>query len=185
MVRTPLIAARASAQRKADFAALAAQRGITESALLTLLVDTALGCNPVPGALQDEAPGASVRAAAGDRMTLRLRPGDRFRIEARARARHMKPSSYLVALVHAHVRHQPPLPQPEPEPKLDELKRAVAQLSALGRHLERLGRDAKCRVPHEELLPVLHEKARLVQEVRRGVAEVVKANLACWKAGNG
>ncbi len=179
MARAPVIAARTSAQRKADFAALAAHRGLTESALLTLLVERALGCNPVPDAFQDEAPGASPPATTGDRMTLRLRPGDRSRLEARARARRMKPSSYLVALVHAHVRRQPPLPQTE----LNELKRAVARLSAVGRHLERLGRGADGQARHDELLPALHETARLVQDVHRGVAAVVTASLASWEAG--
>ncbi|MEO8250594.1 MAG: hypothetical protein ABI589_14630, partial [Burkholderiales bacterium] len=90
----PLIATRAAPAKKAQFAALAARQRLTESALLTLLIDKVLDQNPQPAAPGDPDRGTSDSdPPATDRITLRLRPGDRERLEARADARSMKLSS--------------------------------------------------------------------------------------------
>src|SRR5439155_3455147 len=67
----PLIAMRASRDMKHRFAALAASRGMTESHLFMLLVDTVLQHNPDQ---PDE--GSRVDGASKNRVTLRLRAGD-------------------------------------------------------------------------------------------------------------
>src|SRR5438552_9922243 len=103
---------------------------MSESALLTLLMDTVLEGNSVV----DSAADSDEDSPASERVSLRLRQGDRRRINARAAARNMKPASYLVALIRAHVRHEAPLPAAE----LNALKLAVAQLSAAARHLHQL-----------------------------------------------
>ena len=75
----PLIAMRASRDMKHRFAALAASRGMTESHLLMLLVDTVLQHNPDQ---PDE--GSRVDGASKNRVTLRLRSGDIRKVAARA-----------------------------------------------------------------------------------------------------
>src|SRR2546425_11341110 len=73
------------------------------------------------------------RVAATDRITIRLRPGDGEAITRRAAQRGMKASTYLAALVRAHVGVNPPLAASE----LVALKRSVIVLAALGRLLAR------------------------------------------------
>jgi hypothetical protein len=104
--RQPLVAARTSPERKAKFAALAASRGMSESALLTLLMDTVLEENSVVAGVDS----SDEDRPSSERVSLRLRQGDRRRVIARAAARDMKPASYLVALIRAHVRHEAHVP---------------------------------------------------------------------------
>jgi hypothetical protein len=164
--RQPLIATRASVETKQRFAALAASRGLTESALLMLLIDTVLGSNAAGEQVESAA-----RPCAGDRMSLRLRPGDRSRLEARAAARGLKPSSYVAMLVRAHVRRQALLPLPA---ELHALKAAVVQLTALGRGL---GGSAGDGVTHESM----SQTAAAVAALRREFAEFVRRNLQSWE----
>ena len=175
-LRQPLVAARTSPERKAKFAALAASRGMSESALLTLLVDTVLEENRVPAGAADPDEGTP----ASERVSLRLRQGDRRRVNARAAARNMKPASYLVALIRAHVRHEAPLPAAE----LNALKLAVAQLSAVGRYLHQLGAGAAGTAAGVEFVRHLHEAMARVEDVRRYVSDVVRGNLMSWEAGD-
>ena len=174
--REALIAARVSAETKAKFALLAADRGLSESALLTLLLDTVLDQN---GTLRHAEGSAPADIQGPDRVTLRLRPGDRTLVDVRATARGMKPASYLVALVHAHVRSNPPLPRSE----LRELKLAVAELSATKRSLDpvRLGLHAAGTI---DVMRSLHDTATRAEEVRRYVADLVRSNLVSWEAAD-
>src|SRR6202012_2066367 len=78
----------------------------------------------------------STREPATDRITIRLRPGDRHNINDRATRRGMKTSAYLAALVRAHIAANPPVPAAE----FSKLKPMVAALAALGRVLAQLDR---------------------------------------------
>jgi hypothetical protein len=73
-----------------------------------------------------------------DRITIRLRPGDRLAIRHRAAERRMKDSAYIAALVRGHVAVNPPLATHE----LTALKGAVSVLAAFGRILARAAREA-------------------------------------------
>ena len=68
---------------------------------------------------------------ASDRITLRLRNGDRLLAAKWAGTREMKTSSYLAMLIHNHVRGSTVLPPNE----LDLIRATGAQLAALGRQL--------------------------------------------------
>jgi hypothetical protein len=174
--RQPLFSARTTPDKKAKFAALAASRGLCESALLTLMVDAVLDANGAPARDADRDPGAPC----SERVSLRLRRGDRQRVHARAAARQMKPASYLVALIRAHVRHEAPLPVAE----LHALKMTVAQLCALRRLLSQLGGGDAGDALNGELVRQLHETGARVEDVRRCVSEVVRSNLMSWEAGD-
>ncbi len=101
VTRTAVLGTRTSSESKARFAALAAQQGITESALLALLIDKVLAANTTTDEI-DSAHRTRETECASDRLTLRLRPGDRTLADAMAAARRMKTSSYLAMLVRAH-----------------------------------------------------------------------------------
>ena len=171
------ITAWATPDRKGQFAALAASRGLSESKLLGLLIDSVLERNPVDEA-GDERHGET---RDGDRITLRLRPGDGKYLRLRAHARGMKYTTYTAALIRAHVRADPPMPLEE----LARLERSLAEISAIGRRLnqiagagsERQGVDAGLRV---ELAAVRHA----VEELRQALREVVKVNRISWEAAD-
>lgn len=178
--RHALIATRATATTKARFAALAARQGLSESALLTLLVETVLRDNDADDAdpiTFDQAP-----SSLSDRVTLRLRAGDRRRIESRAALRQLSLSRYVVSLVRAHVREDPSLPSAE----LDTLKAAVNALSAVNRTLiefnQALGRTD---LTDRAITASLGELLTRVDAVHRAVGDLVRANLISWEAGDG
>jgi len=129
-LRTAVLGTRTSSETKARFAALAAQQDLTESALLALLIDKVVAANTTSDAIESTHQ-VREKECASDRLTLRLRPGDRTLADAKAAARRMKTSSYLVMLVRTHVRSTPVMPPAE----LDELKGVVGHLAALGRQL--------------------------------------------------
>ena len=169
------ITAWATPDRKGQFAALAASRGLSESKLLGLLVDSVLERNPV-----DDAGGERHgETRDGDRITLRLRPGDGKWLRRRAQARGMKYTTYAAALIRAHVSADPPMPLEE----LARFERGLAEISAIGRRLnqiagagsERQGVDAGLRV---ELAAV----RQAVEELRQTLREVVKINRISWES---
>ena len=177
MNATTLIATRASMDKKARFRALAASRGMDESKLLRLLIDRVLDRNPAT-----QTPTESTAHGARVRVTIRLRSGDAARLAHRAASRGLKPATYLGALARAHLRGNPPLPMGE----LAEVKRAVAELSAIGRGLN--------GVPHtasgdDAISPNLAEDLQVVragvEQLRACVAELVKANLISWESDDG
>lgn len=169
--RQPLIATRASVEIKARFAALATNRGCSESRLLSLMIERVLQDNCVADVVES-------KEEPGDRISLRLRPGDHVRVRHRAAGRGMKPASYLCALVHAHVRSDAPLPGAE----LNALKLAVAQLGRLMRTFEQLPDSASERPA--ELARALDATKLLVETVRRETTEVVRQNLKSWECAD-
>ena len=117
-----------------------------------------------------------------DRITLRLRNGDRALAAARARARGMKTGSYLALLIHNHVRDAAVLPPSE----LDQIKVTGAHLAALGRQLRTFG------VPNTQLEPLAPDLSEAIASVRREVeaareatAAIVRRNLISWETGGG
>jgi len=171
--RDPLISVHVARNRKAAFAALASDRGLSEAALLSLMIDTVLDGNPTPK--QDRSP-ARARL---DRICLRLRAGDGERVATRAQARGMRPATYLSTLVRAHLRAEPPLPSAD----LDAVKQVVNRLSAIDRHLARLGAPG-APLDWVDTTSLLNAVASRVDEARRAVADVVRANLISWESGD-
>ena len=163
--------------QKAGFAALAASRGLSESRLLGLLIDSVLERNAVDPA-GDEHHGET---GEGDRITLRLRPGDGKWLRRRAQTRGMKYTTYAAALIRAHVRANPPMPLEE----LARLERGLAEISAIGRRLNQIagaaregqGVDPGLRV---ELVAV----RQAVEELRQSLREVVKVNRMSWESAD-
>ena len=171
------IAAWATPERKGQFAALAESRGLSESKLLGLLIDSVLERNSVDTA-RDKGRG---EAEEGDRITLRLRPGDGQCLRLRAQRRGMKYTTYAAALIRAHLRLDPPMPLEE----LARLERSLAEISAIGRRIHQIagaGRDGQGVGPglRMDLAAVL----QAVEELRRVLREMVKANRISWESGD-
>ena len=171
------IAAWTTPERKGQFAALAASRGLSESKLLGLLIDSVLERNPVHE-VGDERYGET---RDGDRITLRLRPGDGKWLRLRAHARGMKYTTYTAMLIRAHVRANPPMPLDE----LARLERSLAQISALGRNLSQIARRiSEGQGVDPGLRPELTVVLHAVEELRQTLREVVKVNRISWESAD-
>ncbi len=172
----PSITARPTPAEKECFAALAAQRGVSESTLALIAIRALLESNSTAPMASKPVP---QREPATDRITIRLRPGDGRLIDERAVLRGMKASTYLAALIRAHVSANPPLAANE----LLVLKRAVAILAALNRVLAQISRTmaATGSVPRDLQQDIT--RARIaVAGVEKLTCDLAKAALLSWEA---
>lgn len=182
--RSAVISMRLPPDVKARFAALAARHQFTESGLLSKLIDEVLRSN-APGVaasgLVADASDTATDAASEERITLRLRRGDRTRAAERAGARGMRTGTYLALLIHNHVCASDVLPPRE----LDLIKAAGAQLAALGRQLRMLDMPNTLAEPAaSELRDLLAHVRHEVESAREAAAAVVRRNLMSWEAGH-
>ena len=154
--------------------ALAGQRGMTVSGVLAGLVDELLD-----SATQRTPTTEPTRPASTERITIRLRPGDVKSLRRRATSRRMKPSTYIAALVRAHLVEDPPLPAAE----LAALERATAELSAIGRNLNQVARslNAGAAAP-EGTAEAVAQSAQIAEEVRAAAKLYVRKAVAAWEA---
>jgi hypothetical protein len=171
---TPSITARPTLQEKRLFAAVAANRQMSESTLALIAIRALLDSN-VP----DLPASTSSSGPALDRITIRLRPGDRLAIRHRAAERRMKESAYIAALVRGHVATNPPLATHE----LAAFKAAVSILAAFGRILARTTREAaQAGVLTRDLQQDLTRSRALVADVERHMHEFAQAALVTWES---
>lgn len=179
--RSSVIGIRVSSDTRAQFAALAARHQLSESGLLAKLIDEVLKANSPVAHESGEQRIAGVAIDAGvaeDRITLRLRNGDRTLAAERAGARGMKTGSYLAMLIHNHVRGSAVLPPKE----LDLIKATGAQLAALGRQLRMLGTLNTLTEPvASELRDAIALVRREIEAAREATAAVVRRNLISWE----
>ena len=170
----PSITARPTPQEKRLFAAIAAKRQLSESTLALIAIRSLIDSD-VPGLLAY----TSSSGPALDRLTIRLRPGDRLAIRHRAAERRMKDSAYIAALVRGHVAANPPLATHE----LAEFKAAVSILAAFGRILGRTAREAaQAGVLPRDLQQDLSRSRALVADVERRMHEFAQAALVTWES---
>jgi hypothetical protein len=170
----PTITARPTPEEKRLFASVAIQRQISETALALIAIRALLESQS-----PDLPPNPSSSGPALDRITIRLRPGDRLAIRHRASARRMKDSGYIAALVRRHVAANPPLPTHE----LAAFKAAVSVLAGFGRLLARSAREAAqtgvlTRDLHQELV----RSRALISEVERRMHQFAQAALISWES---
>jgi hypothetical protein len=170
----PSITARPTPQEKRLFAAVAAQRQVSESTL-ALIAIRALLDSQAP----DLPPSPSSSGPALDRITIRLRPGDRLAIRHRAAERRMKDSAYIAALVRGHLAADPPLATHE----LAAFKAAVSVLAAFGRILARTAREAaQAGVLPRDLQQEISRSRALVADLERRMHEFAQAALVTWES---
>lgn len=172
-IRSPLLAARVAPELKLAFDALADREGVSSSALLTRVLRTVLDLN-------ESLPRAVVLPSTGnERLSLRLRPGDREALEALARSRKLRAATYVTALVHSHLHSCPALPMQE----LAAMKVAASHLAATSRHLQHL-QGVGGGTSDEELIRRLDSVSSTASEVRVYVGNLVRASLRCWESGH-
>ena len=180
-----VIATRVPPETRARFAALAARHHLSASTLLAKMVDEVLkihgDISPGSGgqrSLRETESGAGL----ADRITLRLRQGDRALAAQRARARGMKTASYLALLIHNHVRDAAVLPPNE----LDQIKVTGARLAVLGRQLRMFGMPNTLPEPvAPELSETIASVRQEVEVAREATAALVRRNLISWETGGG
>nr|WP_278880176.1 hypothetical protein [Variovorax paradoxus] len=180
-----VIATRVPPETRARFASLAARHHLSASSLLAKMVDQVLKTHG------DISPGSGAQRfphetesdiGAADRITLRLRKGDRALAAGRARARGMKTASYLALLIHNHVRDAAVLPPNE----LDQIKVTGARLAALQRQLRMFGMPNTLPGPvASDLGEAIASVRREVEAAREATAAIVRRNLISWETGGG
>jgi len=170
----PTITARPTPQEKRVFAALAAQRRISESTLALIAIRAWLDAQSPDLPLSPSSSGPAL-----DRITIRLRPGDRLAIRHRASERRMKDSGYIAALVRGHVAANPPLTTHE----LAAFKAGVSVLAGFVRLLARSAREAaRSGVLTRDLQQELKRCRVLVSEVERRMHDFAQAALVSWES---
>ena len=172
------IAAWASAEAKARFSALAANRGLSESKLLGLIIDAVLARNPIDAGAEQQ----RGKAGKGDHISVRLRPGDGVRLRERARARGMSYTTYAAVLIRSHLFTNPPMPLTE----LGRLEGGLAQVSAIGGSLRQIAQVVRHQEGVDPELPsqlaaVLPAVEGLWQQMR----DLVRANVLSWESDHG
>jgi hypothetical protein len=162
-------------ETKRRFVAIANHEGVSESALLKRMIVLMLeSTTPQPSV---DSRDRSMRDA---RVTVRLRPDDQQLLKERAAARGMPAATYVSVLVRAHLRSLAPLPKEE----LLALRRAVSELSSIGRNLNQIARAGnqlqRMTGPYQEDLRAI---LRLCEGLRDHVKDLLKANLRSWEVG--
>lgn len=174
----PLIAARVTPETKNRLRAIAHERQITESALLKRLIENAL--LPTLAMTAETAAEPVEQVARGARLYVRLRPEDHLLLRERATARGIAAATYASFLLRAHLRAVTPMPDRE----LEELKRSVAALSAIGRNLNQIARAAnQGRVVGPSVADLKH-LLRACEALREHIKGLVNANTASWEMGS-
>src|SRR5215475_640618 len=167
----PSITARPTRAEKERFASLAASRGLSEGALALSAIRTIIATGSDTQATWPESPSDP----STDRLTIRLRPGDHAAIARRASARGMKTSTYLAALVRAHLACDPPLTTAE----LTALKQSVAVLARLGGVLVRAAGNPSGLPAH-----ALEDTRDALASLEQRVLALARAAIVSWETGS-
>jgi predicted DNA binding CopG/RHH family protein len=178
MARESLIRCRVSDEVKGLLQTIAAQRQITESALVRQLIE-ALVQMATHAKIAD---GATSKGVVRDaRLYVRLAPEDRILLSDRATARGMPAATYVSVLLRSHLRHLAPLPKEE----LLALKRSVAELGVIGRNLNQIARAANQRVnPPGPGRAELAAMLKVAEGLRDHVKALLRANQLSWEQGH-
>lgn len=176
--RLPTLTVRITPEEKQRFVELAADHGLSESALALIAIRAVVA----PGGAEAlNIPRAPPREPATDRITIRLRPGDGAALDARAARRGVKASTYLAALVRSHITANTVLTAQE----LDALKHAVVVLAGVGRVLSRIARsgDQGCPIS-PEIRQALAQTRSVVAAMEQRTSDLARAALRSWESRN-
>ena len=175
MAGNPCIQCRVSPEAKARLHALAHDRGVTESDLLKKLVDVALLHSTGGPELSTSEPAGAV--SRNSRVFVRLRPEDHVLLRERAAGRGMAAATYASIVLRTHLRGVARIPDRE----FAELKRAVAELGAIGRNLNQIARVAnETRRVSGPSTQDLQAVLRACTALRDRVKDLLHANTSSW-----
>src|SRR5437016_226575 len=179
MAANPCVQCRVTPQTKTRLRVLAQERQLTESALLKMLVETALLQTPGMATVAVSKPVEPVMR--GARLYVRLRPEDHVLLRERATGRRMAAATYASILLRTHLRGVALLPERE----LAALKRSVGELGAIGRNLNQLARVAnqtgRVTGPSVQDLRAL---LRVCTALRDHIKTLINSNTASWNTGH-
>ena len=177
MARMDIIGARVRPEVKARFRALAEHEQLSESALLTRVIEAML-LRPTDAAAVGS---LSQRRPLSRRFSVRVTPDDLVLLDARARVRGMRAATYASVLLRAHLRSLAPLPRDE----LLALKQSISELGAIGRNLNQIARVAnqggRVAGPTREDLRAL---IKVCEGLRDHVKALIRANITSWEQGH-
>lgn len=178
MAAEAFIHCRLPAATKAALGALARHQGLTDSALLKRMIDLTLqSTSAVPPV---SAVGTNDRGPRPSRLMVRLHADDQMLLRERAAARGIAPATYVSVLVRSHLRSLAPLPKDE----LIAVKKAVAELSGIGRSLNQIARAAnqgeRLSGPGRQDVQAM---IRVCEGLRDHVRALLSANLRSWEQG--
>ena len=116
----------------------------------------------------------------GPRLYVSLRREDQLLLSERAAARGMASATYASVLLRSHLRALRPLPKAE----LAALKRAVAELGAIGRNLNQITRAInQGRSIGEPGRGEFEAILKICEALRDHTKDLVKSNAASWASG--
>ena len=170
-----IIALRVTPEVKTLLRALAEREQITESALVRQLLETMLRMQVKAGmpAL------AEVEKESRDaRVYVRLEEAVRVQLMKRALERGMPSATYLAGIAKYHLCGAAPLPKEE----LLALKRSIAELKAIGRHLNQIARalnqDGRVAGPGRQEVQAMFKVATGLRDHFKALLE---ANERSWR----
>ena len=169
---------RVTREAKALLRALAEREQISESALVRQLVETMLRTQVQAGL---PAVAAMDKASRDARVCVWLDEDDRVRLMNRALQRGMRSATYLAVLARSHLRGVTPLPKEE----LLALKRSIAELATVGRHLNQIARalnqgGTSTGPGRQEVQAML----KVAQGLRDHFKALLTANARAWETGH-
>jgi hypothetical protein len=169
---------RLSPEEKERLQAVAANHGLTESALLKRTIDRIVDPSGLLSNAAADSPAQGVRL---NRLVICLHPDIRGEVAERAKARGLPVATYIAALVRSHVRHLSPLTKIE----LREFEKGVVQLHLIGRNLNQLTRRANAErltaIPRrEDLALFLKTCTAMVGHLEA----MLVANKKAWELGH-
>lgn len=178
MTADAFIQLRVTREAKARLRALAEREQISESTLVRELLDSMLRTQAQAGLPAV----AEVEKASRDaRVCVWLDDDDRVRLMNRALQRGMRSATYLAVLARSHLRGVAPLPKEE----LLALKRSIAELAAVGRHLNQIARALnQCGTATGPGRQEVQAMLKVAQGLRDHFKALLMANEKSWSTGH-
>lgn len=178
MNRSTHLSAWVTLDTKQRFAAMAQHAGLSESALLKRMVELTIRGTQAP---DTDSLSAVEKVNRDSRLYVRLRPEDHLLLRERAVGRGMAVATYVSMLVRAHLRRAAPLPDRE----MSDLRRSVAVLGEIARHLHKLMLVTPVTVPvGTATVADLHALLRACEGLRTNTKALITANVTSWETGH-
>jgi len=171
----PVIALRVSPEVKTLLRAIAQRERTSESALVRQLIETMLRMQVKAGLPRL----AEIEKESRDaRVYVRLKDDVRVLLMKRAVERGMPSATYLAGLAECHLRGAAPIPKEE----LLALKRSIAELKAIGRHLNQIARVLNQGGTATPGRQELHAMLKVAEGLRDHFKALLDANANSWRA---
>lgn len=179
MTATHILRTRVTIETRDVVESIARQQQLTESAWLRRLIETTLQSTGAANSVRMS--DAADRLPRQARLMIRLLPEDQMLLESRANARGMPAATYVSMAIRSHLRALAPLPKEERE----TLRRAIGELSVIGRNLNQIARavnqGGRVTGPTRDELRALF---RACEGLRDYVRRLYDANLRSWETGH-